>query len=64
MNEASKTSFLVIAGILTATGAATLPTDVLTGLGLLGGATVILILRGVLKAKGIAIENNKQGDDN
>ena len=55
--EVTKTSLLVIASILTATGAATLVSNVTIGLILLGAAVIVLIVRGVLKAKGIELES-------
>jgi len=57
-SEITKTSLLVIASILTATGAAILVENTVTGSLLLAGAVVVLIVRGVLKVKGIELESN------
>ena len=57
-SEITKTSLLVIATILTATGASILVESTTTGSLLLAGAVVVLIIRGVLKAKGIELESS------
>lgn len=53
MNELAKTSFLIIATIFTAAGAALLPTKIIAGTFLLLVAVIILALRGYLKKKGL-----------
>ena len=59
-NEYTKTSLLIIASILTAAGAAMMESNIVAGCVLLGLAVVVLIVRGVLKAKGIEIEANNE----
>lgn len=52
-NETVKTSLLAIAGIFGSVGGAMLPANIVTGSILLLISVGILVLRGILKAKGI-----------
>lgn len=52
MNETTKTSFLIVASIFTAAGAAVLTTDIVKGVILLLIAVGVLAFRGYLKKKG------------
>ena len=59
MTEAKKTSLLIIAGFLFTTGAVAISTNLVTGLICIGAAIGTLVLRGILKAKGIPVEAPK-----
>jgi len=60
MNEEMKTSLLIIATIFSTAGAVALTTDVVKGSILLGIAITVLIVRGILKKKGLIAETPSQ----
>lgn len=62
-SEFTKTSLLVIATIFTGAGASVLTTDIVKGCVLLFIAIGVLILRGVLKHKGIVVNGREEDED-